>query len=219
VVKLRRSRKACGPPTVPIVDQLTYRALLSALVGRERPLVAEVGYAPALACVKQRRGERDWPSEEFEPGGERGGERDRGLDGRPELADGRRGEVAPGAVASELAGGGGLDRDEHERVAPGCELGCGRDRAAAQLSLAPEVTAIVRTHVDPRRRAFKALNAEVESLGAPVAKTMIPLRSAFNDAGVVGLPVSLLAPDSEAAIAYRRLGQELASLRAVRKAA
>lgn len=82
-----------------------------------------------------------------------------------------------------------------------------------------EVTAIVRTHVDPRRRAFKALNAEVESLGAPVAKTMIPLRSAFNDAGVVGLPVSLLAPDSEAAIAYRRLGQELASLRAVRKAA
>jgi chromosome partitioning protein len=82
-----------------------------------------------------------------------------------------------------------------------------------------EVTAIVRTHVDRRRRAFKALNGEIESLGAPVAKTLIPLRSAFNDAGVVGSPVSLLEPDSEGGMAYRRLGQELGGLRAVREAA
>jgi len=82
-----------------------------------------------------------------------------------------------------------------------------------------EVTAIVRTHVDRRRRAFRALNGEIESLGAPVAKTLIPLRSAFNDAGVVGSPVSLLEPDSEAGMAYRRLGQELGGLRAVREAA
>ena len=87
--------------------------------------MAEVGYAPALACVKQRRGERDRPSEEFEPGGERGGKRNRRLDGRPELADGRRGEVAAGAVASELAGRGGLDRGEHERVAARASTGTG----------------------------------------------------------------------------------------------
>jgi len=52
-----------------------------------------------------------------------------------------------------------------------------------------------------------------------VAKTLIPLRSAFNDAGVVGSPVSLLEPDSEGGMAYRRLGHELAGLRAVREAA
>jgi len=82
-----------------------------------------------------------------------------------------------------------------------------------------EVTAIVRTHVDRRRRAFKALDGEVESLGAPVARTSIPLRSAFNDAGVVGSPVSVLQPESEGGMAYRRLGHELAGLRAVREAA
>lgn len=82
-----------------------------------------------------------------------------------------------------------------------------------------EVTAIVRTHVDRRQRAFAALNGEVESLGAPLAKTLIPLRSAFNDAGVVGSPVAVLEPESEGGMAYRRLGQELAGLRAVRQAA
>lgn len=90
---------------------------------------------------------------------------------------------------------------------------------AVRKRQALEVAAIVRTHVDRRRRTFRALDGEVGELGAPVARTLIPLRSAFNDAGVTGTPVVVSSPDSEGAIAYRNLGEELAGLRLVRKAA
>jgi len=43
--------------------------------------------------VQQRRRERDGPSEQLEPGGEGGGERDGGLDRGLELADGRGRQV------------------------------------------------------------------------------------------------------------------------------
>jgi len=47
------------------------------------------------------------------------------------------GVSGPPAPWDELLGRGGVQRDEHERVAPRRELGRRRDRAAAQLSLAP----------------------------------------------------------------------------------
>ena len=80
------------------------------------------------------------------------------------------------------------------------------------------VTALVRTHVDPKRRTCRALEAEVRALGAPVADTAIPLRSAFNDAGVVGVPVALGARWSPGGVAYSKLAEELAG-RGAQKAA
>ena len=47
------------------------------------------------------------------------------------------GVSGPPAPWDELLGRGGVQRDEHERVAPRRELGRRRDLAAAQLSLAP----------------------------------------------------------------------------------
>jgi len=67
----------------------------------------------------------------LEPGGDRAGEGDLGLDRRFELAAGRRGQVAAGAVADELLGARGFECDQHERVAPGGKLGRRRDRRAA----------------------------------------------------------------------------------------
>jgi len=81
------------------------------------------------------------------------------------------------------------------------------------------VAALVRTHVDPKRRAYRALDRELRSLGAPVADTAIPLRSAFHDAGVVGLPVALGAPWSPGGVAYFKLGEELGARRAEKAAA
>jgi len=45
--------------------------------------------------------------------------------------------------------------------------------------------------------------------GAPIAGTEIPLRAAFNDAGVVGCPLALAAPDSPGGVAYWKLAEEL----------
>lgn len=80
------------------------------------------------------------------------------------------------------------------------------------------VTAIVRTQVDPKRRAFRALDGELGQLGVPVAQAAIPLRSAFHDAGVVGSPVVVSARWSAGGVAYAKLAEELldpASLRRV----
>lgn len=74
------------------------------------------------------------------------------------------------------------------------------------------VSALVRTEVDRRRRAYAALNAALLELGAPVASTEIPLRAAFNDAGVVGRPLALAAPDSQGGLAYWKLAKELDDL-------
>jgi len=74
------------------------------------------------------------------------------------------------------------------------------------------VSALVRTEVDRRRRSYAALNAALLDLKAPVAETEIPLRAAFNDAGVEGRPLALSAPDSLGGLAYWKLAQELAEL-------
>ncbi len=81
------------------------------------------------------------------------------------------------------------------------------------------VLALVRTQVDRKRRAYRALNSELASLRARVAETEIPLRSAFHDAGVMGQPVMLSGPDSPGACAYRNLAAELANPRLAREAA
>jgi len=74
------------------------------------------------------------------------------------------------------------------------------------------VSALVRTEVDRRRRSYAALNAALLDLKAPVAETEIPLRAAFNDAGVEGRPLALSAPDSLGGLAYWKLAQELGDL-------
>ncbi len=71
------------------------------------------------------------------------------------------------------------------------------------------VSALVRTEVDRRRRSYAALNAALFDLKAPVAETEIPLRAAFNDAGVEGRPLTLSAPDSPGGVAYWKLAEEL----------
>ena len=70
-----------------------------------------------------------------------------------------------------------------------------------------------------KRRAYRALAGELRALGAPVAETSIPLRSAFNDAGVVGVPVTLGARWSPGGVAYSKLGEELAGRRVEQAAA
>lgn len=80
------------------------------------------------------------------------------------------------------------------------------------------VAAIVRTLVDAKRRAYRALDAALAGLGVPIARTVIPLRAAFNDAGVVGNPVVVSGRWSAGGVAYAQLAEELverASLRSV----
>ncbi len=74
------------------------------------------------------------------------------------------------------------------------------------------VSALVRTEVDRRRRSYAALNRALADLGASVARTEIPMRAAFHDAGVVGKPLALAAPDSPGAVAYWKLAEELDDL-------
>jgi len=91
--------------------------------------------------------------------------------------------------------------------------------AVVQRRKSLEVTAIVETLVDSRRRTFRALDAEVRSLGPPVAETRIPLRSNFNDSGVTGRPVVLAERSSPGGVAYAKLAEELEAPVALRSAA
>jgi chromosome partitioning protein len=81
------------------------------------------------------------------------------------------------------------------------------------------VAAIVRTLTDPKRRAYRALDAELAQLGVPIARAAIPLRAAFHDAGVVGSPVVVSGRWTVGGVAYVQLAEELAEAAPQRSAA
>jgi chromosome partitioning protein len=72
------------------------------------------------------------------------------------------------------------------------------------------VTAIVRNHVDPRRRTYQTVNRELqEHLPDLLAGTQIPLRAELNNAGTVGKPLAAFAPDHELVRTFTELAVEL----------
>jgi chromosome partitioning protein len=71
------------------------------------------------------------------------------------------------------------------------------------------ISAVVRTMVDPRRLAYRAIAETLSTLGLPIAATEIPLLAAFDNSVVLGQPVVVSDPDSPGADAYRRLAAEL----------
>lgn len=73
------------------------------------------------------------------------------------------------------------------------------------------ISAIVRTMVDPRRLAYRAIAETLPTLGLPIAATEIPLLAAFDNSVVVGEPLVVSDPGSPGADAYRRLAAELAA--------
>lgn len=73
------------------------------------------------------------------------------------------------------------------------------------------ISAVVRTMVDPRRLAYRAIADTLPTLGLPIAATEIPLLAAFDNSIVVGQPVVISDPGSAGAHAYRRLAAELAA--------
>lgn len=81
------------------------------------------------------------------------------------------------------------------------------------------IRAIVKTLADPRRIMYQAISEPLGALGIPVARSEIPLRAAFHNALASGAPLLVDRPDSQGALAYRKLGHELsgdpANLRAV----
>jgi chromosome partitioning protein len=73
------------------------------------------------------------------------------------------------------------------------------------------ISAVVRTMVDPRRLAYRAIAETLPALGLPIAATEIPLLAAFDNSIVLGKPVVISDPGSPGADAYRRLAAELAA--------
>jgi len=72
-----------------------------------------------------------------------------------------------------------------------------------------DVTALVRNQVDERRNTYVTLNEDLEDLGAPLAQTEIPMRSAFQDAAVLERPLTLARPGHPGGVAYYKLAEEL----------
>jgi chromosome partitioning protein len=72
------------------------------------------------------------------------------------------------------------------------------------------VTAIVRNHVDPRRLAYQTVNRELQAhVPDLVARTQIPLRAEFHNAGTVGQPIAVFAPEHELVRTFKALAVEL----------
>lgn len=76
------------------------------------------------------------------------------------------------------------------------------------------VSAIVRTMVDPRRLAYRAIAETLPTLGLPVADTEIPMLAAFDNSVVMGMPLIVAEPDSVGGDAYRALAAELGEVEA-----
>jgi chromosome partitioning protein len=72
------------------------------------------------------------------------------------------------------------------------------------------VTAIVRNHADPRRRTYQTVNRELQA-NAPglVTQTQIPLRAELNNAGTVGQPLAVFAPEHELVSTFQAVAVEL----------
>ena len=79
----------------------------------------------------------------------------------------------------------------------------------AERDVPIRITALVRTMVDPRRLAGRAIEEALASVRAPIAETRIPLRAEFQNATVLGLPLAIADPHSIGAQAYDRLATEL----------
>jgi chromosome partitioning protein len=82
----------------------------------------------------------------------------------------------------------------------------------AERDVAIQITALVRTMCDPRRQAYRAIDDALATLHAPIAAAQIPLRAEFQNAGVIGTPLVVMAPESPGARAYVELADELATI-------
>ena len=69
--------------------------------------------------------------------------------------------------------------------------------------------ALVRTMVDSRRLAARAIDEALTTMDVPITVTSIPLRAEFQNATVLGLPLAIADPHSVGAQAYDRLATEL----------
>jgi chromosome partitioning protein len=78
---------------------------------------------------------------------------------------------------------------------------------------APRVTALVRNRVEGslphRRRVYRAIDAELEHLGLPIAATLIPARDAFEHSAIAHAPLVSTQPDHIGSQAFRDLATEL----------
>ncbi len=81
----------------------------------------------------------------------------------------------------------------------------------AERGVQVRISTVVRTMVDPRRLAYRAIAETIPTLGLPIACTEIPMLAAFDNSVVVGTPLVVSDPDSAGALAYRRLAEELAA--------
>jgi chromosome partitioning protein len=82
----------------------------------------------------------------------------------------------------------------------------------AERGVEVHISAVVRTMVDPRRLAYRAIDETLPTLGLPVARTEIPMLAAFDNSVVIGTPLVVSDPDSVGAVAYRRLADELTTI-------
>lgn len=98
-------------------------------------------------------------------------------------------------------------------IDPGAYQGAGEIRATVgrlrDQDVDVRVSAIVRTFADRRRITHQAIDAALDRLQVPVARTTIPLRAEFSNAIATGRPLVWTRPDSAGALAYRRLADEL----------
>jgi len=81
----------------------------------------------------------------------------------------------------------------------------------AERGVDVHISAVVRTMVDPRRLAYRAIAETLPALGLPVARTEIPMLAAFDNSVVIGTPLVVSEPDSAGAVAYRQLADELST--------
>jgi len=95
----------------------------------------------------------------------------------------------------------------------GALQGAGEVQATVDALAARDVpirlTALLRTMVEARRLAGHAIDKALSTIGAPIAATKIPLRAEFQNATVVGTPLTVSHPYSVGALAYDRLALEL----------
>jgi chromosome partitioning protein len=86
----------------------------------------------------------------------------------------------------------------------------------AQRGVEVHISAVVRTMVDSRRLAYRAIAETLPTLGLPVADTEIPMLAAFDNSVVVGTPLVVSDPHSAGTVAYRRLADELSAISPIR---
>lgn len=95
----------------------------------------------------------------------------------------------------------------------GALQGAGEVHATIQTLASRDVRitlrALVRTMVDSRRLAARAIDDALTTMDVPITVTSIPLRAEFQNATVLGTPLAVAQPHSVGALAYQRLATEL----------